>query len=108
MDTIMRLSQSTLMVKLDIKSAFRLCPVHSEDHHHLGFQWDGKSCHLAYALLLKYSTTSHVLSSQHLGVGVKLHYLDDFFPVGEPDSPECARYLHTLIQLCKDLGAMTT
>ena len=28
--------------KIDIKSAFRICPVHPADRHLLGMQWDGK------------------------------------------------------------------
>ena len=29
------------MAKIDIKNAFRLCPVHPLDHHLLGMKWRG-------------------------------------------------------------------
>ena len=36
-----RLSQGTLLAKLDIKSAYRLVPVHPSDRLLLGVLWDG-------------------------------------------------------------------
>ena len=38
-DPVMRLGRGALMAKIDIKSAFRLCPVHPADHHLLGMKW---------------------------------------------------------------------
>ena len=38
-DSVMRLGQGALMAKIDIKSAFRLCPVHPADHHLLGMKF---------------------------------------------------------------------
>ena len=42
MDSVMRLGRHSLMAKLDIKSAFRLCPVHPSEHHLLGMCWQGR------------------------------------------------------------------
>ena len=38
---IVRLGQGTHLAKIDIKSAFRLLPVHAADRHLLGVQWKG-------------------------------------------------------------------
>ena len=37
-----RLGQGTHLAKIDIKSAFRLLPVHVADQHLLGVQWKGQ------------------------------------------------------------------
>ncbi len=42
MDSVMRYGRHSLMAKLDIKSAFRLCPVSPEDHCLLGMRWHGQ------------------------------------------------------------------
>ena len=42
-DSVIHLGQGALMAKIDIKSAFWLCPVHPADHHHLlGMKWKGQ------------------------------------------------------------------
>ena len=37
---IIRLGRGALLVKIDIKSAFRLLPVHPADRHMLGMRWN--------------------------------------------------------------------
>ena len=44
MDLVMRLECHAYMAKLDVKSAFRLCPVHLSEHHLLSMHWQGR-CH---------------------------------------------------------------
>jgi hypothetical protein len=39
---IARNGQGVTLSKIDIKSAFRICPVHPCDRHLLGLEWDGK------------------------------------------------------------------
>lgn len=39
---IKSLGQGCYMAKLDIKHAFRLCPVHPDDWHLLGYQWENR------------------------------------------------------------------
>ena len=39
---IIRIGHGTQMAKIDIKSAFRLCPVHPTDNHLLGVKWKGQ------------------------------------------------------------------
>ena len=40
-DAIMELGQGCLLAKIDVKSAFRICPVRIEDQPLLGIQWQG-------------------------------------------------------------------
>ena len=42
MDSCMRLGRGALMAKLDVQSAFRLCPVRPDEHHLLGMCWQGR------------------------------------------------------------------
>ena len=42
MDSVMQLGRHSLMAKLDVKSTFHLCPVHSSEHHLLGMHWQGQ------------------------------------------------------------------
>ena len=39
---IVKLGPNTLLAKIDVKSAFRLMPVHPADRHWLAMEWDGK------------------------------------------------------------------
>ena len=41
-DLILDLGAGSFLAKSDIRSAFRLIPVHPEDYHLLGFTWQGK------------------------------------------------------------------
>ena len=38
-DFIMRKDPGTLLAKIDIRDAYRLVPVHAEDHYLLGMKW---------------------------------------------------------------------
>ena len=40
---ILRLGQGAQLVKLDLKNAYRIVPVHPQDQHLLGISWEGKS-----------------------------------------------------------------
>ena len=40
-DVIAEGGQGTLLAKVDIKSAYRIIPVHPEDHQLLGMLWEG-------------------------------------------------------------------
>ena len=38
---ITRLGRNTLLLKIDLKSAYRIVPVHAQDRHLLGICWEG-------------------------------------------------------------------
>ena len=111
-DSVMQLGQGGQMAKIDIKSAFRLCPVHPADHHLLGMRWRGR---FYFNRVLPFGLRSAPfifncladaigwIATQH-GIHPIHHYLDDFFLAGTPSSPHCLHNLQSLISLCNDLG----
>ena len=111
MDVVMQLGQGAMMAKIDIKSAFRLCPVHLSDHHLLGMKWTGQ---FFFDRVLPFGLRSAPFifnclaeaiewTARQGGVTQVLHYLDDFFVAGAPGSDQCTRHLHTLTSLCDHL-----
>ncbi len=112
MDSVMRLGQGALMAKLDIKSAFRLCPVRPEDQCLLGMRWQGK---FYYDRVLPFGLRSAPFIFNCLAevveweamqrvVRVVHHYLDDFFLAGRANSTECAQALEILQGICAELA----
>ena len=95
-EKVARLAQSigpgTLMAKLDIKSAYRLVPVHPEDRHLLGFEWQGQlyvDGMLPFGLRSApkiFTVVADALESILRRRGVRYmyvdHYLDDFIILG--------------------------
>ena len=111
MDSCMRLGRGALMAKLDVQSAFRLCPVQPDEHHLLGMCWQGRYFFdrvLPFGLRsapFVFNTLAEALewiARQH-GLTYIHHYLDDFFVAGAPDSPACSAHLRTLTSLCNTL-----
>ena len=112
MDSVMLLGRAALMAKLDVKSAFRLCPVRPEGHHLLGMRWQGSfffdrvlpiGLRLAPFIFNCLADAIEWLVRQDSVLHIH-HYLDDLFVAGEPASEQCAHHLHTLISLCNALG----
>ena len=100
------------MAKLDIKSAFRLCPVRPADHHLLGMRWQGQ---YFFDRVLPFGPRSAPCIFKCLAEAIQWiakqegvthihHYLDDYFLAGTPGSAQCAQHLHTLTALCGSLG----
>ena len=112
MQSCMLLGQGALMAKLDVKSAFRLCPVRSEEHHLLGIHWKGQFFYdrvLPFGIRSApfiFNTLAEALEwvARQRGIKHIHHYLDDFFIVGPPESQTCAHHLDTLLSLCNTLG----
>ena len=111
-DSVMRLGRGALMAKIDIRSAFRLCPVHPSDHHLLGMKWRGS---FYFDRVLPFGLRSAPFIFNCLAEAIEWiafqqgvthihHYLDDFFVAGTPDSEQCSQHLHTLVSLCAALG----
>lgn len=108
---LQKIGRGTLMVKTDIESAFRLIPVHPEDYHLLGFQWDGAfyyekvmvmGCRSSCQIFEKFSSALHwIMEHKYTARGV-VHILDDFFFTGIPNSTDCARDLSNFLQMCEE------
>ena len=110
--TVSLLGPGTLMAKIDIKSAFRLLPVHPADRYLLQMKWDNlifiDTC-LPFGLrsapklfniladLLQWITQQH-------GICHIMHYLDDFLLLGPPGLNECQTNLNIIVKCCEALG----
>lgn len=111
-EKIVALGPGTLLAKIDVKSAFRLLPVHPSDRHLLAMEWkEGIFIDTCLPFGLRsapklFNVLADLLEwvAGQQGVSSLLHYLDDFLTMGAPGSDECQHNLHILIQVCQLLG----
>lgn len=110
---IMRLGRGTQLAKMDIRNAFRLCPVRHQDHHLLGISWQGRYYYdkvLPFGLRSAPYIFSQVadalqwIAQHHFGISELIHLLDDYLTAGPPQSPLCQQRLDTLLAVCDYLG----
>lgn len=101
------------MAKADIKSAFRLLPVHPGDFHLLGFSFDGfffmdralpLGCSISCSAVKHFSSFLEWVVRQCTGCVDSAHYLDDFLFVGPEGSTQCDRKLQGFVDLAAELG----
>ena len=108
-----RLGPGALMAKADLKSAFRLCPVHPLDWPLLGIQWRNQYF-VDKCLLFGLSSSPYLFNlvadalkwclDRHYGVVDSFHYLDDFFFAGPTASADCSWAINSFQLLCSQLG----
>ena len=112
---IVRLGPGMLLAKLDVKSAYRIVPVHADDRSLLGLSWGGNvyvdsalpfglrsACKIFSALANALQWV--VLNELQDPGGCLYHYLDDFICLGPPDSSICGAALAQLTTSCDLLG----
>ena len=110
-EQIRRIGRGTFLAKIDIKSAFRLLPVHPADRHLLSMRWDQRifidTC-LPFRLRsapklfnVLADLLSWILEQHH--VSPILHYLDDFLTMSHHQST-CASNLTVIKDICSLLG----
>ena len=100
------------MAKTDVKSAFRIIPIHPADYSLLGLKWENlyyldrtlpmglsSSCAIFEAV----STALEWISIHHLGAKSVLHILDDFLFIA-PTKDQCTRDLSNFVSLCEYIG----
>ena len=111
-DMVRQLGPSSYMAKLDIKHAFRLCPVRSSQWGLLGYCWQGQfflDTRLPFG-----SRSSPFLFNNFAdlllwilvavgGITYIVHYLDDFF-LCAPSAGECQVHMDTVVSLFTELG----
>ena len=87
MKIVQRLGAGYSMAKTDIKFAFRIIPIHSEDYAFLEIQWEGKyyfdhclpmGCSSSCTIFEAFSTALEWLSLHKLKASAVLHILEDF------------------------------
>ena len=78
--------KGTLLAKLDLENAYRMVPVHPEDRHLLGMEWDGK-WYMDTALPFGLRSAPKIFTAMadgliwimfNRGVRAAIHYLDDY------------------------------
>lgn len=110
--SIKQLGRGCFMAKTDVKSAFRIVPIHPADYSLLGMKWANlyyfdrtlpmglsSSCSIFEAV----STALEWISSHHLGATSVLHILDDFLFIA-PTKDQCRRDLSNFVSLCEYIG----
>ena len=96
---VQRLGVGCFMAKTDIKSAFRIIPIHPQDYSLLGLKWADKY-HFDRCLLMGCSSA---FSLQKLRASAALHILDDFLFVA-PSAEKCEADLANFLHLCNYHG----
>ena len=106
-----QLGPGALLAKADIKSAYRLVPVHPEDWLLLGMQWKGEyivDVILPFGLRSAPKVFTAVADAlewcvrQRGVIGID-HYLDEFIIVALPGSSRCQSYM-SIFEECTALG----
>ena len=106
------LGRDTLMAKIDIRSAYRMVPIHPEDRWSLGVIWDKAvyvDCQLPFGLASAPAIFNAMADAlewilRSRGIRAIIHYLDDFLVLGAPASDKCQRALELTIRTCDELG----
>ena len=99
------------MAKIDIKAAYRIVPVHSQDRRWLEMRWEDATYvdgMLPFGLRSAPKIFTAVADAlewciARQGVELVYHYLDDFITLGPPDSDICMRNLQCIERECKVL-----
>ena len=101
------------MAKVDVKSAYRIIPVHPLDRHLLGMFWqDGYYIDLVLPSVLRSAPAFfnsladlfHWCLVNNWNVLDLLHYLDDYFTLGPPNSDICASRLRAIDKAANEIG----
>ena len=109
---LLQLGPGALMAKLDIKSAYRIVPVHPQDRFLLGMKWEDR-VFVDRALPFGLRSAPKIFNAvadalewivKDLGVQQLWHYLDDYITCGAPESDECQSNLQMLVDVCRHLG----
>ena len=92
--------KNALMAKLDIKHAFRLCPVRLADRELLGIHWKGQfyvDLRLHFGLrsspylFNRLADTFEWILKNNYHIKDLMHYLDNYFTVGPSQSVICTK-----------------
>ena len=110
---VLMLGKGCLLAKTDLEHAYKLVPIHFEDHPLLGFHFNGQfyyDCTLpmgsksSCAILSRFSRGLQWLAQTKLGVSHMVNILDDFLFLGPSNSPICITHLDNFISLSSSLG----
>ena len=109
---VRRLGRGTVLAKIDLLHAYRVIPVHPDDHPLLAIKWD-QDIFIDAALPFGLCSAPKIFSAfadalawvlGSRGIKWQLHYLDDFLFLGPPGSSACANALELALTTCRHLG----
>ena len=109
---VLELGQGAQLAKVDVRSAYRIIPVHAEYRWLLGMAWDGAlyvdttlpfGLRSAPKLFNAVADTIEWIIRQQ-GVDPVFHYLDDYLLMGLPGSGQCAAHLSVVLAVFAQLG----
>ena len=110
---IKKFGQFSLIGKTDIEEAFRLLPIHPQDYHLLGFQFNSKfyydrclpmGCAIAPKSFERFSyALQWVMQTKFEARGIS-HILDDFIFIGPGNTTECLGNLTTFLDICQQMN----
>ncbi|XP_065196629.1 uncharacterized protein LOC135828125 [Sycon ciliatum] len=119
-DHVRRTGPGALLSKVDLKHAFRLCPVHPDDWPVLGMLWKGNyyfdtvlpfGLRSAPSLFNCLATTLEWILRNNYSIPALEHYLDDFVSVSPAaesvTSSAAATHKATILQVFAKLGVPT-
>ena len=110
---LLSLGKGARMAKVDLKSAFRMVPVRKQDWQYLGIKWRDKfyvdTClsfglRSAPYLFNQFADALEWILQENYGLQWLIHYLDDYFLAGPPNSTSCDNHLRFFLKVCKLLG----
>ena len=113
LEMLAKLGKGALAARLDIKSAFRLFPIHPSDFELLGYKIDNLyfvdkclpfGCSISCALFEKFATFLEWELKKRSKSDNVVHYLDDFLVAGEKETDDCVKLMDCYKNLCDELG----
>ena len=108
------LGPGTLLAKIDLQDAFRICPVRPEDRELLGIHWKE---HFYFDKCLPFGLRSSPYLFNLVASAIEwalrynydvkwlVRYLDDFLTASPPGSLVCAQFVDAMLLLCSTIGA---
>ena len=111
-EAIVEFGPGSFLAKSDIKSAFRLIPLHPSQYHLFGFSWQNKyyfdkclpmGCASSCRIFETFSTAIHQIVQDRIPNTIVIHVLDDFLFVS-PSYEDCLIALNQFKHICFLLG----
>ena len=108
---IKRIGAGCFLAKTDIKSAFRIIPIHPNDYNLLEMKWDDKyyferclpmGCSTSRSIFEAFSSALEWVSTHRLNASAVLHILDDLLFIA-PTRAQCAADLANFLRLCEHI-----
>ena len=113
---IAQLGRGALIAKVDLKHAFRQCPVHPDDWPLLCYKWEDQyyvDVRLPFGLRSSPALFNKLAEGlccllRTKGISHLEHYLDDFVTAGPPDSPICLAHQQLILRTFDQVGVLAS